>query len=106
MTPRKIAEWFERTAALPLKLDVDHEPCRSSKPRRPQISWHFCPLPTTVCSMQTIITILAAFVRVIVLSRATLQLENVAFRQQVAVLRRERPRPCLRPLDRVFWVDG
>jgi hypothetical protein len=56
--------------------------------------------------MQTIITILAAFVRVIVLSRATLQLENVALRQQVAVLRRERPRPCLRPLDRVFWVDG
>ena len=48
--------------------------------------------------------ILVAFVRKIVLSRATLQLENIALRHQVAVLKRERPRPWLRPLDRVFWV--
>ncbi len=54
--------------------------------------------------MQTIIVILVAFVREIVLSRATLQLEIIALRQQLAVLRRERPRPRLRPLDRVFWV--
>ncbi len=54
--------------------------------------------------MQTIVVILVAFVREIVLSRATLQLENIALRQQVAVLKRERPRPWLRPLDRVFWV--
>ena len=52
--------------------------------------------------MQTIVVILVAFVREIVLSRATLQLENIALRQQVAVLKRERPRPWLRPLDRVF----
>ena len=54
--------------------------------------------------MQTIVVILVAFVREIVLSRATLQLENIALRQQVAVLKRERPRPWLRPLDRVFWL--
>jgi len=54
--------------------------------------------------MQTIIMILVDFLRVVVLSRATLQLENIALRQQVAVLKRERPRPWLRPLDRVFWV--
>ena len=54
--------------------------------------------------MQTIVMILVAFVRKFVLSRATLQLENIALRQQVAVLKRERPRPRLRPLDRVFWV--
>jgi len=54
--------------------------------------------------MQTIVMILVAFVRNFVLSRATLQLENIALRQQVAVLKRERPRPQLRPLDRVFWV--
>ena len=54
--------------------------------------------------MQTIIMILVDFLRVIVLSRATLQLENIALRQQVAVLKRERPRPWLRPLDRVFWI--
>ena len=78
--------------------------CRSSKPHRPQKSWHFSPLPTTVCYMKTIVMILVAFVHEIVLSRATLQLENVALRQQVAVLKRERPRPRLHPLDRVFWV--
>ena len=54
--------------------------------------------------MKTIVMILVAFVHEIVLSRATLQLENVALRQQVAVLKRERPRPRLHPLDRVFWV--
>ncbi|MCZ6841144.1 MAG: hypothetical protein O7G13_17940, partial [Alphaproteobacteria bacterium] len=54
--------------------------------------------------MQTIIMILVAFVRKFVLSRATSQLENIALRQQVAVLKRETPRPRLRPLDRVFRV--
>lgn len=54
--------------------------------------------------MQTIVMILVALVRETVLSRATLQLENIALRQQVAVLKREKPRPCLRPLDRLFWV--
>ncbi len=54
--------------------------------------------------MQTIVMNLVAFVREIVLSRATLQLEIIALRQQVAVLKRERPQPRLRPLDRVFWV--
>ncbi len=59
--------------------------CRSSKPRRLQKSWHFSPLPATVCDMQTIAWILVAFVREIVLSRATVRLENIALRQQVAV---------------------
>jgi len=66
--------------------------------------WHFGALPATVCSMQTIVMNLVAFVREIALSRATLQLEIIALRQQVAVLKRERPQPRLRPLDRVFWV--
>ena len=39
--------------------------------------------------MQMIVVILVAFVREIVLSRATLQVENIALRQQVAVLKRE-----------------
>ena len=54
--------------------------------------------------MRTIIVILVAVVREIGLSRATLQLENIALRQQMAILKRERPRPWFRPLDRVFWV--
>jgi putative transposase len=36
--------------------------------------------------------------------RASLVLENLALRQQLAVLRRSTPRPHLRPLDRAFWV--
>ncbi len=54
--------------------------------------------------MQTIVKILVAFVREIAVSRATVRLENIALRQQVAVLKRERPRPRLHSLDRVFWV--
>jgi hypothetical protein len=54
--------------------------------------------------MQKIVMILVAFVREFVLSRATLRLENIALRQQNAVLKRERPQPQLHPIDRVFWV--
>ena len=36
--------------------------------------------------------------------RANLVAENLVLRQQLAVLKRERPRPPLRPIDRAFWV--
>jgi putative transposase len=36
--------------------------------------------------------------------RASLVAENLALRQQLAVLRRAAPRPRLRPIDRAFWV--
>ena len=36
--------------------------------------------------------------------RAALHTEILALRQQVAVLKRKRPRPSLRKADRVFWV--
>ena len=36
--------------------------------------------------------------------RAALHTEILALRQQVAVLKRKRPRPLLRKTDRVFWV--
>jgi hypothetical protein len=53
--------------------------------------------------MQKNVMIIVAFVREIVPSRATLRLEKIALRQQVAVLKRERPRPRLHLLDRMFW---
>jgi hypothetical protein len=37
-------------------------------------------------------------------SRANLAIENLALRQQIAVLRRRRPRPPLAWTDRLFWV--
>jgi putative transposase len=36
--------------------------------------------------------------------RASLVLEILVLRQQLAVLKRARPRPPLRPIDRAFWV--
>jgi putative transposase len=42
--------------------------------------------------------------RLLVLSRSQLALENLALRQQLAVLSRERPRTALRRRDRLFWV--
>jgi putative transposase len=37
-------------------------------------------------------------------SRASLALENLALRQQLAVLKRRHPRPHLRVYDKLFWV--
>ncbi len=37
-------------------------------------------------------------------SRGNLVIENLALRQQIAVLRKERPRPLLNNVDRAFWL--
>ncbi len=50
-----------------------------------------------------ILSILAA-VRVFFRSRGNTALEVLALRQQVAVLKRKRPRPRLNRLDRLFWT--
>ena len=44
-------------------------------------------------------TLIAAF-----RPRASLLVEILVLRQQLAVLKRARPRPSLRPIDRAFWV--
>jgi hypothetical protein len=36
--------------------------------------------------------------------RACLVAENLALRQQLAIVRRTTPRPRLRPIDRAFWA--
>ena len=46
---------------------------------------------------------LIAAARVFFQSRTDVAVEVLALRQQVAVLKRKRPRPPLRPLDRLFW---
>ena len=45
-----------------------------------------------------------AFARVWFRSRLELMVENLALRQQLAVFKRKRSRPALRPADRAFWV--
>jgi hypothetical protein len=47
---------------------------------------------------------LIAAARVFFQSRTDMALEVLALRQQVAVLKRRRPRPPLRLLDRLFWT--
>ena len=42
--------------------------------------------------------------RLLLLPSSQLALENLALRQQLAILRRSAPRPRLRPRDRLFWV--
>ncbi|MEX2263405.1 MAG: hypothetical protein WD696_15720 [Bryobacteraceae bacterium] len=50
-----------------------------------------------------ILSILAAL-RVFIRSRSETALEVLALRQQVAVLKRKRPRPSLDSCDRLFWT--
>ena len=45
-----------------------------------------------------------AALRAFFVGRTHLALEILALRQQVAVLKRKRPRPKLNPMDRLFWT--
>ena len=53
--------------------------------------------------LQLLVAILRAL-RAAFRSRAGLVAENLALRQQLAVLRRKTKRPRLVPVDRAFWV--
>jgi len=53
--------------------------------------------------LQLVLSFLGA-IRVFFRSRSDTALEVLALRQQVAVLKRRRPRPTLRRLDRLFWT--
>jgi putative transposase len=65
------------------------------------------PVKQSVDSKDTSIMVwlatLSSTLRGIVRSRASLQIENLALRHQLAVLRRTRRRPRIRPSDRIFW---
>ena len=54
--------------------------------------------------MLHLITASLAAIRVFFRSRVDTSLEVLALRQQVAVLKRKRPRPSLNRLDRLFWT--
>ena len=44
------------------------------------------------------------FFRAMLVQRASLAIENLALRQQLAVYKQSVKRPKLRPRDRIFWV--
>ena len=54
--------------------------------------------------MPEFILSILAVIRVFFRSRSDKAIEVLALRQQVAVLKRQRPRPKLKPLDRLFWT--
>ena len=78
--------------------------CASHLFHPPQKPWNFRPPPDTLAGMDKTIETFLTIVREAFPSRAALHTEILALRQQVAVLKRERPRPSLRMTDRVFWV--
>jgi hypothetical protein len=56
------------------------------------------------CNRMKLFAAIRWFLRLLVQSRSQLVLENLALRQQLAVLSRQRPRPALQRRDRLFWV--
>jgi putative transposase len=54
--------------------------------------------------MPPVMSALLAFVVVLCRSRASLCLENLALRHQVAIYKQTIPRPRLHPTDRLFWA--
>ena len=52
----------------------------------------------------SILRMICVFARGLLTGRGRLALENLALRQQVAVLKHANRRPKLRPRDRIFWV--
>jgi hypothetical protein len=53
--------------------------------------------------MQPVMSALLAFVVALFRSRASLCLENLALRHQVAIYKQTGSRPRLRPIDRLLW---
>ena len=51
-----------------------------------------------------ILKAIGLFLRAMFIRKAHLAVENLALRQQLAVLRQSVKRPKLRPRDRIFWV--
>jgi putative transposase len=82
--------------------------CRSPKPDPGEISGVFTCGRGTVqvtdrCVLTLLLTVLAT-ARSALRTHAALALENLALRQQLAVLQRRRPRPPLVWTDRLLWV--
>ncbi len=79
--------------------------CPCSNLHKAEKDWRFARAGRTVTVMVAILCALASIFEFRVRSRASLELELIALRHQVTVLRRQRPgRPQLSSLDRLLWV--
>ena len=54
--------------------------------------------------IRLLLNVVAVAARAVFKSREDLVLENIALRQQLAVLKGKKPRPRIREEDRLFWV--
>ena len=59
---------------------------------------------TTLVAVWTLLQAIVGSLVAALRPRASLVAENLALRQQLAILHRATPRPHLRPIDRAFWV--
>ena len=79
--------------------------CACSKLRKTEKNWRFSRHRRTVVGMITILFALVSLLSFRIRSRASLELELIALRHQVTVLRRQRPgRARLFCADRLLWV--
>ncbi len=62
-------------------------------------------LPRHPGHMSRLILNIPHLIRAVFRSRAELAIENLALRQQLAVLKARKPRPRLNFMDRVFWIS-
>jgi hypothetical protein len=56
--------------------------------------------------MLTLIRLYLVTIARLFFTRRSLLLENLALRQQLAVLKRQHPRPRLNAFDKLFWVTA
>ena len=63
------------------------------------------PAVTGFCVMLEALFLLISLIRSSLKNQAELAPENLALRQQLAILKREHPHACLRRRDRLFWVS-
>jgi putative transposase len=76
-------------------------------PRNQELQFNAAAAPKACYNLRFVLRFtlaLLAAVRVFFRSRGDIALEILALRHQVAVLKRKRPRPQLRPWDRLFWA--
>ena len=79
--------------------------CACSKLRRTEKGWRFLRHRPTVAGMITILSTVVSILGFRLRRRASLELELIALRHQVSVLRRQRPgRLRLFSTDRLLWV--
>jgi hypothetical protein len=55
--------------------------------------------------MLEVLFLVVSLIKSLLKNQAELALENLALRQQLAILKRERPHACLRRRDRLFWIS-